>query len=73
MLIVRADAVGADAFGATDDKLVRIDAIEGCETLGYQGRGREEHSGEPCDTRDFDWIDELADNEPLNLADTALL
>lgn len=73
MLIVRADAVGADAFGATDDKLVKIDAIEGCETLGYQGRGREEHSGEPCDTRDFDWIDELADNEPPNLADTALL
>ena len=73
MLIVRADAVGADAFGATDDKLVRIDAIEGFETLGYQGRGREEHSGEPCVACEFDWIDELADNEPKNLADAALL
>jgi hypothetical protein len=73
MLIVRALAVGADSFGATDDKLVEIEAIEGCETLGCEGRGREEHSGEPCDPRSFDWIDELADNEPPNLAGTALL
>lgn len=73
MWTVRASAVGIDALGATDDKLVKIEAIEGDETLGYEGRGREEHSGEPCEARGFDWIDELADNEPSNLAGTALL
>ena len=73
MLIVRAGAAGIDAIGATDDKLLKIETIEGCETLGYEGRGREEHSGEPCEKRGYDWIDELADNEPPNLAGTALL
>jgi len=36
----------ADAKGAVEADFELIDVIEAAEVLGYQGRGREEHSGE---------------------------
>ncbi len=48
-----------------DDKTV--DIIRGSEALGYEGAGREEHSGEnpPRDPKDL--LDDLADNQPEDL------
>ncbi len=48
-----------------DDKT--IDAIVGSEALGYEGAGREEHSGENPPRDPEDLLDELADNEPEDL------
>lgn len=36
----------ADAKGAVEADFELIDVVEAAEVLGYQGRGREEHSGE---------------------------
>ncbi len=36
----------ADAKGAVEADFESIDVVEAAEVLGYQGRGREEHSGE---------------------------
>jgi len=36
----------ADAKGAVEADFELIEVIEAAEVLGYQGRGREEHSGE---------------------------
>ncbi|MBI2212228.1 MAG: hypothetical protein HYU52_01160 [Acidobacteria bacterium] len=36
----------ADAKGAIEANFELIEVIEAAEVLGYQGRGREEHSGE---------------------------
>ncbi|HJQ38452.1 MAG TPA: hypothetical protein VKB93_15040 [Thermoanaerobaculia bacterium] len=53
--------------GATEEQTQKIDAIVGDEVLGYEGSGREEHSG-PSSARDErrqDGLgDRLADNRP---------
>jgi hypothetical protein len=37
---------GPDAKGAVEEDVQRIDDIKGSEVLGYDGAGREEHSGQ---------------------------
>jgi hypothetical protein len=44
-----------------------IDVIRGSEALGYEGAGREEHSGENPPREPNDSLDELADNQPEDL------
>lgn len=51
----------------TDDEKT-IDVIRGSEALGYEGGGREEHSGENPPRQPKDLLDELADNQPEDLA-----
>jgi len=53
-----------DEKGATEDEVEKIDVIRGSEALGYEGSGREEHSGENAPQEPGDLRDELADNEP---------
>jgi hypothetical protein len=53
-----------DEKGATEDEVEKIDVIRGSEALGYEGAGREEHSGENSPVPPRDLRDELADNEP---------
>ena len=53
-----------DEKGATEDEMEKIDAIRGTEALGYEGSGREEHSGENAPREPRDLKDELADNQP---------
>ncbi len=53
-----------DEKGATEDKVQKIDVIRGSEVLGYEGSGREEHSGENAPRQPKDLQDELADNKP---------
>ena len=48
-----------------DDKT--IDVIRGSEALGYEGAGREEHSGENSPRQPKELLDELADNQPEDL------
>jgi hypothetical protein len=50
MLIARIGVAPCDRKGATEKNIERIAYIEGDEVLGYSGRGREEHSGEPVAT-----------------------
>ena len=54
----------SDEKGATEDKVQKIDVIRGSEALGYEGSGREEHSGENAPRPAGDLRDELADNRP---------
>jgi hypothetical protein len=56
-----------DEKGATEDDMQKIDVIRGAEALGYEGAGREEHSGENSPTTAKDQRDELADNRPEDL------
>jgi hypothetical protein len=56
-----------DEKGATEDELVKIDIIRGSEALGYEGSGREEHSGENAPSEPGDLRDELADNQPEDM------
>ncbi|MDQ6802551.1 MAG: hypothetical protein M3041_17185, partial [Acidobacteriota bacterium] len=56
-----------DEKGATESEMEKIDAIVGSEVLGYDGAGREEHSGENSPTKPKDLGDELADNRPEDL------
>ena len=42
----------------------KIDVIRGSEVLGYEGAGREEHSGENSPDEPSDLDSELADNRP---------
>jgi hypothetical protein len=49
---------------AIESQVEKIDAIVGREVLGYDGAGREEHSGENSPTAPKDLEDELADNRP---------
>jgi hypothetical protein len=56
-----------DEKGATEAQVVKIDAIRGAEALGYEGAGREEHSGENSPTEPDDLEDALADNSPEDL------
>jgi len=53
-----------DEKGATEADMQKIDVIRGAEVLGYEGAGREEHSGENSPKRANDPRDELADNKP---------
>lgn len=53
-----------DEKGATEGQVEKIDAIVGSEVLGYEGAGREEHSGENSPKPPSDLRDELADNRP---------
>jgi len=53
-----------DEKGATESQIEKIDAIVGNEVLGYDGAGREEHSGENSPKPAEDLRDELADNRP---------
>jgi hypothetical protein len=56
-----------DEKGATEDKVQKIDVIVGKEVLGYEGSGREEHSGENAPRQENDLRDDLADNQPKDL------
>ncbi len=53
-----------DEKGATESEVEKIDTIKGKEVLGYEGAGREEHSGENSPAETTDLTDDLADNEP---------
>jgi len=53
-----------DEKGAIETEVEKIDTIVGKEALGYEGAGREEHSGENAPTESDDLRDELADNRP---------
>jgi hypothetical protein len=52
---------------STEEQVERIEAIVGSESLGYQGSGREEHSGENSPKPSTDPADDLADNSPADL------
>ena len=54
-----------DAKGATEEQNEKIDVIKGDEVLGYEGSGREEHSGQNK-PRELDTPDDLADNQPAD-------
>jgi len=56
-----------DEKGAIESQVEKIDAIRGSEVLGYEGAGREEHSGENSPTQPNELDDELADNRPEDL------
>jgi hypothetical protein len=56
-----------DEKGATEADMQRINVIRGAEVLGYEGVGREEHSGENSPKRATDPRDELADNKPEDI------
>jgi hypothetical protein len=56
-----------DEKGATEADMQKIDVIRGAESLGYEGAGREEHSGENSPKRANDPRDELADNKPEDI------
>lgn len=53
-----------DEKGATESEVEKISTIKGKEVLGYEGAGREEHSGENSPEETADLTDDLADNEP---------
>jgi hypothetical protein len=48
----------------TEDQVEKIEAIRGSEVLGYEGAGREEHSGENSPKAPKSLSDSLADNRP---------
>jgi hypothetical protein len=56
-----------DEKGATEEDMQHINVIRGAEALGYEGAGREEHSGENSPTKGKSQRDELADNKPEDL------
>jgi NTP pyrophosphatase (non-canonical NTP hydrolase) len=49
---------------STEEQVEKIEAIDSYDSLGYQGAGREEHSGENTPDEHEELGDELADNEP---------
>ncbi|HUP48081.1 MAG TPA: hypothetical protein VNA04_04750 [Thermoanaerobaculia bacterium] len=57
----------ADDKGATEDQIQKIKTIRGSEVLGYEGAGREEHSGENSPVETDDLETDLADNEKKDL------
>ncbi|MEO8216684.1 MAG: hypothetical protein ABI718_06335 [Acidobacteriota bacterium] len=59
---ITAEADGPDDKGAVESEVERIGTIKGDEALGYEGEGREEHSGENEPAKDETLEDELADN-----------
>lgn len=66
MRLASCSAIGMseDEKGATEADMQRIEVIRGAEVLGYDGSGREEHSGENSPKQPDDPRDELADNKP---------
>jgi hypothetical protein len=56
-----------DEKGATEDEIEKIRVIRGPEVLGYEGAGREEHSGENSPRPATDLESDLADNQPDQL------
>jgi len=56
-----------DEKGATEAEVEKIDTIKGSEVLGYEGAGREEHSGENSPRESSKLTDDLADNKPEQL------
>jgi hypothetical protein len=73
MLVVRTEVSPSDRKGATDRNYQRITAIDAEETLGYFGRGREEHSGENEPVAPSDLVSELADNAPDQVLEEELV
>ena len=59
-----------DEKGATESQTEKIETIKGNEVLGYEGAGREEHSGENSPKNSNKLTDDLADNEPEQLPAT---
>jgi hypothetical protein len=57
----------SDDKGATEDEVQKIDVIRGTEVLGYEGAGREEHSGENTPKETGDLEADLADNKPKDV------
>lgn len=55
------EANAPDAKGAVENEVERIETIKGDEALGYDGAGREEHSGEDAVSGESG----LADNEEV--------
>jgi hypothetical protein len=51
---------------STEEQIEKIDVIDGAETLGYEGSGREEHSGENTPEESDGMKDDLADNLPAD-------
>ncbi len=45
-------------------RMEKITVIRGSESLGYEGAGREEHSGENTPDESNDLKSDLADNKP---------
>ena len=60
-----------DEKGATEDEVETINVIRGSEALGYEGSGREEHSGENAPREPKDLCDDLADNGPADTGRTS--
>jgi hypothetical protein len=56
-----------DEKRAPEGEFEKIEAIVGSEALGYEGAGREEHSGQNLPRGPKDLLDELADNRPEDL------
>ena len=56
-----------DEKGATESQVEKIHPIVGDESLGYEGAGREEHSGENSPKAPKDLTDQLADNRPEDI------
>jgi hypothetical protein len=52
---------------STEEQVERIEAIRGSEVLGYEGSGREEHSGENSPKKPGNLTDDLADNQKKDL------
>jgi hypothetical protein len=52
---------------STEEQNEKITVIKGNESLGYQGSGREEHSGENSPKDSTSLTDDLADNSPKDL------
>jgi hypothetical protein len=51
---------------STEEQIEKIEVIDGAEALGYEGSGREEHSGENAPRTSDGMKDDLADNAPGN-------
>ncbi len=65
--LLSSSVMANDEKGAIEDEVEKIEAIRGKEALGYEGGGREEHSGENSPVEPDDLRDELADNRPEDL------
>lgn len=64
IVAVGGTTMSEDEKGATESQVEKIDAIKGSEVLGYEGAGREEHSGENSPRESEKLTDDLADNKP---------
>jgi hypothetical protein len=49
---------------STEEQIEKIEVVDGAEALGYEGSGREEHSGENAPRTSDGMKDDLADNAP---------